>query len=232
MGVQFRRRVLAPAVVGLAVVAVVAALAVAASGTTRPGNTGTSAVGAGGTVGPGHPGIEIIDAHSMLLADQIRPPATDQPQYVSPTLMIITSWVSQTATDPDPTTNPAVNKLTPRTAFMVDNAIRAGLTRLGSIGCVGGRASNPSSDHPGGRGCDLFYNHTTPEGVAAGWKAANWLVSNQSVLGVKYVIWQGLIWSASSRGGPWGVYNSAAYGCPDPANITGCHYDHVHVSMY
>ena len=151
--------------------------------------------------------------------------------YLPPDLVNDVTWVTQTATEPDPTTNPN-NKLTPRTSFMLQSAISAGLTRLGSVGCVGGRPENPTSDHPRGKACDLMFPYNTAAGVDAGWRAANWLIANQAVLGVRYVIWQGLIWSARSQPGPWGEYVSTAYGCPNPANITGCHYDHVHVSMF
>jgi len=47
---------------------------------------------------------------------------------------------------------------------------------------------------------------------------------------VHYVIWQGLIWSTEHPA--WATYRSPIYGCPNPHNLTGCHYDHIHVSLY
>ncbi len=176
--------------------------------------------------------IEIIDATSLRLADLVRPPTTAEPQYIPVDLITDTTWVIQTGTEPDPSTNPAVNLLTGRTSFMLDAAVGADLTTLRSATCVAGRAANPSSDHPSGRACDFMFDYRTPAGVEAGWRAADWLVANQAVLGVKYVIWQGLIWNAGRTVNPWSTYTSTAYGCPNPANATGCHYDHVHVSMY
>lgn len=152
--------------------------------------------------------------------------------YVPTSLFVNTTWTVEAATVPDRTTNAAVNRVTPRTGAMVDAAISFGLTRLGSVSCVGVRPENPTSDHPAGRGCDLFFNPRSGADVAAGWRTANWLVANQAALGVRYVIWQGQIWNARTKPGPWTEYVSSAYGCPNPANLTGCHYDHVHVSMY
>ncbi|MEO5833150.1 MAG: hypothetical protein ABJA16_06060 [Nakamurella sp.] len=176
--------------------------------------------------------IEIGDAASRSLPDQIEPPGSATPGFVPTDLVTNIFWTAEVATVPDRTTNAAVNRVTPRTGAMVDAAIRAGLTRLGSVSCVGVRTENPTSDHPAGRGCDLFFNPRSGADVAAGWRTANWLVANQAVLGVKYVIWQGQIWNARTKPGPWTEYVSSAYGCPNPANLTGCHYDHVHVSMY
>jgi hypothetical protein len=176
--------------------------------------------------------IEIGTAVSASLNTQLAPPGTAEPLYVPPGQVNVTNWVAQTATEPDPSTNPVVDRITPRTAFMLQSALGFGLTRLSSVQCVSGRSANPTSDHPLGRACDFMYNFTVPSELAAGWRAANWLVANQAALGVKYVIWQGMIWNATSRPGPWTQYVSAAYGCPNPANVTGCHYDHVHVSMF
>ncbi len=56
-------------------------------------------------------------------------------------------------------------------------------------------------------------------------------MANQATLGIKYLIWQGRFWQASDPT-RWVDYASTIYGCPNPAEITGCHYDHVHVSVY
>lgn len=221
---MFRRRGAAPAAVMLAVT-------VLTSLTVAVGSSHTAAAAPAPVIDIGTAvNIQIIDATSRSVPAGLQPPDTSEPQYVATDLVTDTSWTTEAASVPDRTTDPRVNLVTPRTAFMVDSAIAAGLTKLGSVSCVGGRSENPNSDHPGGRGCDIFFNPNTQ--VSAGWRAADWLVANQAALGVKYVIWQGLIWNARARPGPWTTYVSSAYGCPNPANLTGCHYDHVHVSMY
>ncbi len=161
----------------------------------------------------------------------LEPPGSSQPGYVASDLMTRTTWDPQVAGVSDPTTNPN-NKLTPRMFGVVQATLAAGIMPLSRIGCVSGRAQNTSSDHPGGRACDFMFDYRTQFGVESGWRMANWLVANQAALGIKYVIWQGQIWNARSRPGPWTTYVSNAYGCPNPAVITGCHYDHVHVSVY
>jgi hypothetical protein len=233
MRIATPRRALAPA---LAVLTVVGLLALASTGSTaaRTSASGSAAptIDVGVAISASDDRrIEIGTAASMLLAQLLKPPGSTEPLYLPPDLVNDVTWVTQTATEPDPTTNPA-NKITGRTSFMLQSAIIAGLTRLGSVSCVGFRAANPTSDHPAGKACDLMFAYDTPAGVEAGWRAANWLTSNQAVLGVRYVIWQGMIWNARSKPGPWTQYASSAYGCPNPANITGCHYDHVHVSMF
>lgn len=201
---------------------------------------GTAVVTAGPSVAAPDPAIDISDgvyieigtAVNRSLQVDLQAPGTSTPAYVPTDLVTDTTWTTEAATVPDRTTNAAVNRVTPRTAAMVDAAIGYGLTKLGSVTCVGERSSNPNSDHPAGRGCDLFFNPRSAVSVEAGWRTADWLVDNQAALGVKYVIWQGQIWNARTRPGPWTEYVSTAYGCPDPTNLTGCHYDHVHVSMY
>lgn len=219
------RRGAAPAVVLLAVT-VILVLGFALTG------TGTSVADPDASVEiKDAVSIEIGEATSRSIAAQIQAPGSATPEYVPDDLVTDVKWTTETASVPDRTTSPT-NKVTPRTGAMVDAAIGFGLTRLGSVTCVGERSANPNSDHPSGRGCDLFFNPKTAAGVEAGWRTANWLVANQAVLGVKYVIWQGEIWNARAKPGPWTQYVSSAYGCPNPANVTGCHYDHVHVSMF
>ena len=238
MGWKFGRRSAAPASVVLAV-SVLASLATAV-GAPQGAAAAAAAPQAVAAAAPtsriidvGTPvHIEIITAASRSIVTSLQSPSTAEPLYVPAGLITDTSWTTEAATVPDRTTDPRSNRVTPRTATMVDAAIDHGVARQSSTTCVAGRSANPASDHPGGRGCDLMFDPSSAAGVAAGWRAANWLVANQAALGVKYVIWQGMIWNARSRPGPWTTYNSTAYGCPNPANLTGCHYDHVHVSMY
>jgi hypothetical protein len=69
-----------------------------------------------------------------------------------------------------------------------------------------------------------------PNDVARGWRIAEWLATVQPTYGIRYLIWQGRIWSAKNP--TWTTYQSKVYNCPDPANTTGCHYDHIHISTY
>ncbi|WP_092537194.1 hypothetical protein [Amycolatopsis arida] len=98
------------------------------------------------------------------------------------------------------------------------------------IGCYAHRPANPSSDHPQGRACDIMFTPHNQKAVTEGWAITSWLIAHQAIFGVRYLIWQGQYWSAEEPS--WVPYRSSAYGCPNPANLTGCHYDHIHVSMY
>jgi hypothetical protein len=104
-----------------------------------------------------------------------------------------------------------------------------------SATCWGDRAANPASDHGSGRACDFFPTRpaTFAEGAErdAGWAVANWLRDNAADLDVRYVIWQGRIWvRGGTDDGGWGrPYDGG--GVYDPADATGGHHDHVHVSV-
>lgn len=96
--------------------------------------------------------------------------------------------------------------------------------------CWGAR-SNPRSDHPHGRACDLVVGEigalpTTRE-REAGWAMATWLTAHAPTLAVRYVVWDGHIWQA--RTGAWDRYDGG--GVYDPLTPTGGHFDHVHVSL-
>ncbi|ANY07796.1 hypothetical protein [Pseudonocardia sp. HH130630-07] len=131
------------------------------------------------------------------------------------------------ATVPDPTGTGG--RITPRMdtlyrALDADGAVTRGAT------CWDPHPQNPTSDHPAGRACDIFYTASDPTSVTRGWDVARWLTANAARYGVKYVIWQGRIWTTSRP--TWATYRSTIYGCPDPTEITGCHYDHIHISVY
>ncbi|WP_300014478.1 hypothetical protein [Pseudonocardia sp.] len=130
--------------------------------------------------------------------------------------------------------------LTPATRHAHDEIVRAfGPPRPGepirSAGCWDEHAWNPDSDHPRGQACDYFPDAAGqfPQGeeLQNGWRLATWLRTHAVALKVKYLIWQGRFWSpdtpdANGWGRPYtggGVY--------DPADATGGHYDHVHISV-
>lgn len=137
-----------------------------------------------------------------------------------------TDWSPEQATMPDPTSR---GRITPRTLNLVQTLRANGMTGTG-LGCFAYRPANPSSDHPQGRACDIMFNPNSEQSVADGWRVANWLTASQASLGVHYLIWQGQYWLATEP--RWVPYRSSNYGCPNITNLTGCHYDHVHVSMY
>jgi hypothetical protein len=139
----------------------------------------------------------------------------------------VTQWPAEQATVPDP--SGTGGRITPRMdtlyrALRDRGAIIAGAT------CAGTRPHNPSSDHPNGKACDLSFNPNDPAQVARGWDIAHWLTLQQATYGIRYLLWQGQIWTAKNPA--WQTYESSRYGCPNPENLTGCHYDHIHISVY
>jgi hypothetical protein len=140
-------------------------------------------------------------------------------------------------TVPDPTSRGC---LTPATRHAVDQIYAAfgqpGPTApIHSVGCWDKHAWNPSSDHSKGKACDLFPGRggqfaAGPE-LAAGWRLANWLRANAGPLQVKYVIWQGRIWEPGKPDeNGWGKPYTGG-GVYDPRDVTGGHFDHVHLSV-
>jgi hypothetical protein len=129
---------------------------------------------------------------------------------------------SDGATVPDPTGTGG--KLTPAAAAMYA-AVNAAFP-VRSASCWDAHLWNPTSDHPLGKACDIYYDTPGVFPTAAerqrGWEVANWIVANAAALNVKYVIWDGQFWQGS-----WGPYSSGIYDVTDPV---GGHFDHIHVS--
>lgn len=140
-------------------------------------------------------------------------------------------------TEPDPTSRGC---LTPATTHALEQTYAAfgppgPSAPIRSAGCWDEHAWNPRSDHPRGRACDFFPGRAGefPEGeeLENGWRIATWLRTHSAALRVKYIIWQGRIWSPDSPDdGGWGrPYRGG--GVYDPAEATGGHFDHLHVSF-
>lgn len=94
--------------------------------------------------------------------------------------------------------------------------------------------SGTTSEHPLGRACDVTVgnqigHHPTDPQVAYGWQITDWLETNAEILGVEYLIWQGKIWSLARADEGWRLYNGG--GMHDPADVTGGHYDHIHITV-
>jgi biotin carboxyl carrier protein len=90
------------------------------------------------------------------------------------------------------------------------------------------------SEHPVGRACDVTFGNpigqrSTPEQRELGWDVTNWLKDNAETLGVEYLIWDGKIWSLARDDEGWREYNGG--GMHDPSDITGGHYDHLHITV-
>jgi hypothetical protein len=142
---------------------------------------------------------------------------------------------AEACTEADPTT---AGCLTPTARRLHDRTFEAfgppGAT-IRSVTCWGERPWNPGSDHPTGRACDFFPTRlgTFASGAEldSGWAVANWLRDNAGDLDVRYVIWQGRIWTRGSGDTDgWGRPYSGG-GVYDPEDATGGHFDHVHVSV-
>lgn len=90
------------------------------------------------------------------------------------------------------------------------------------------------SEHPLGRACDGTFGNVigvraTGPALRLGWQVTNWLKANADALGVDYLIWQGRIWSLARQAEGWRAYNGG--GMHDPGDVTGGHYDHMHVTV-
>ena len=100
-------------------------------------------------------------------------------------------------------------------------------------GCYSPRPGT-KSEHPLGRACDLTFGNAigqypTADQLAYGWQVTEWMQTHAEALGVEYLIWQGRIWSLSRDAEGWRPYNGG--GMHDPNNVTGGHYDHLHVTV-
>jgi septal ring factor EnvC (AmiA/AmiB activator) len=103
------------------------------------------------------------------------------------------------------------------------------VSRIFDIHAIGGwrpTGSVPGSDHPRGRALDVFISYPSAEGRALGWRVANWAVDNAWALGVKYVIFNGRIWTGDQG---WHGYRHPSDPCN--CNPTLRHDDHVHISV-
>ncbi len=90
------------------------------------------------------------------------------------------------------------------------------------------------SEHPLGRACDITFGNAIgakpdPTQLEAGWTIAHWMKDNAQPLSVEYLIWQGKIWSVTRQSEGWRSYNGG--GMHNPNDITGGHYDHLHVTV-
>jgi hypothetical protein len=103
------------------------------------------------------------------------------------------------------------------------------VVRIFDVHAIGGwrpSGSVPGSDHPHGRAIDVMVGYPSSDGRALGWRIATWASANAWALDVKYVIFNGRIWTPG-RG--WHGYRHPADPCN--CNPTLRHDDHVHISV-
>ncbi|WP_286268176.1 M23 family metallopeptidase [Brooklawnia propionicigenes] len=143
------------------------------------------------------------------------------------------SWPAESCSLPDPT-QPTLDGacVTPRTATILAQIEAMGFEHDG-LYCWDEHEWNPSSDHPRGAACDWTfgaYGHFPSDAErASGDRLADWLVANAETWAVKYVIWQGRIWTAARADDGWRPYTGG--GVYDPSDPSGGHFDHVHLSV-
>ena len=169
--------------------------------------------------------VDTVLTHAA--AYRATPPTASTNNTGSGTAKTVTAWPAEKATLPDPSGTGGL--VTPRVHALYQALHQAGAITNGAT-CWSSRPQNPHSDHPDGRACDIFANPHSNTDITHGWQLAHWLTSQQPTYGIRYLIWQGQIWTADNP--TWTTYESKTYGCPNPANTTGCHYDHIHISIY
>jgi hypothetical protein len=101
--------------------------------------------------------------------------------------------------------------------------------RIFDVHAIGGwrpYGSVPNSDHPRGQAIDVMVPYPGAAGNALGWRIATWASGNAWALNVKYVIFNGRIWTPG-RG--WHAYRHPSDPCN--CNPTLRHDDHVHISV-
>ena len=130
--------------------------------------------------------------------------------------------------NPHPSATSRAPSATARTQFVDDQIARL----TGEKQCWVGdyRPSQPStSNHNTGNALDCTISNGIGSYPSAaqkeqGWKLARWLQKHADRLDVRYVIWQGKIWSVARASEGWRTYTGGS-------GVTGGHYDHVHVSV-
>ncbi len=131
-------------------------------------------------------------------------------------------------TNPYPSAATVAPNATARTKFVDDEIARLTGERECYVGDY--RSYQPStSNHNTGNALDCTISNAIGSYPSAaqkdqGWKLANWLKQYAGRLQVRYVIWDGKIWSAARSSEGWRTYTGGS-------GVTGGHYDHVHVSI-
>ena len=120
--------------------------------------------------------------------------------------------------------SPSYQRLTPTAQDLY--AVMREIFGIRSVGGWRETGSVAASDHPKGRAIDAMVGYPSPKGRVKGWRIAKWAVANAKTFDIKYVIFNGRIWTRS-RG--WHGYRHPADPCN--CNPTLRHDDHVHISV-
>lgn len=122
-------------------------------------------------------------------------------------------------------------KLTPD-AHITVSCTSAQFPQILTWGAIGDRPSTVDRDHQEGRALDaMIPGWDTPEGKALGDEIAEWLVTNHTQLGVKYIIWNARIWSTTRPDQGWLTCGQGGH-CYSGTDATQAHRDHVHISVH
>jgi hypothetical protein len=120
--------------------------------------------------------------------------------------------------------------LTPRArAAMEEVKAVFGVTNIGGFcpgGCKSGHISK--SDHYTGHAIDIMLRPINETNRALGDTIASYLVANGQRLGVKYIVWNEMIWSTRRQAEGWRPYRHPSGNTTNP---TLAHRDHVHLSV-
>lgn len=120
--------------------------------------------------------------------------------------------------------NPDVHPNTRAVEAAVKDKYAAGVLTFHDIG--------GTMDHLSGRAVDIMIkDYASPAGDKAGDEIADFLIKNDEVFGIDYLIWQDRIWLGPIQG--WEPYSTGGYGGMYEGNWndTTLHNDHVHVSV-
>jgi hypothetical protein len=165
-------------------------------------------------------------SHQFLGTAPTHDPLPDPKPTADPTMT--PSDFAAPGVNPYPSAATRAPNATQRTEF-----VRGELLRLtGANRCyVGGYRSGEksTSNHNTGNALDCTManaigNYPTASQRNYGWKVAYWLQKYAVRLQVRYVIWDGKIWSVARSSEGWRKYTVAT-------DVTGGHFDHVHVSI-
>jgi peptidoglycan hydrolase-like protein with peptidoglycan-binding domain len=212
VGARVRRAGTVTFLVVLAAVTATAATATAATASSVPGPTSLVAA-----KGPGSAGT------------QPSAPVPPLPRNLPAAIEAPAPYVKQTACDPAPKPGAlALGRLLlatyPGTSYGISRA------------CA---TDSMASEHYEGRAVDWMTSVRDPQGAARAEALLRWLLAadgaghafaNARRLGVMYLIWNDRIWGAYSASAGWRPYSGCA-SHPQPSYDTGCHRDHVHISL-
>lgn len=122
---------------------------------------------------------------------------------------------------------------TPRTQFVVNNIFEC---FPGQFTCGGETRDDPESDHSRGNAADCFPSRAGVKATGTdktdGDALAAWATENAAALKVHYVIWYKKIWNIERSSEGWRECGTSQASCYGGSDITGAHYDHVHISVY